>query len=183
MEQNIAVRNKTLNLIIYALMTALVFVATRIIQIPSAFSEGGMMHLGNIAMFTIALIFGRKKGAVAGGLGMMISDLTSPWAAWALPTFIIRFIMGWITGMIAHRNGAEGRSLKLNVIGILASLPVLIGGYYIAEAIMTGNWIAPYLGIPGNMVQFVIGLVGSIFLTGALVHIPTVKNLQKDTRD
>ena len=39
------------------------------------------------------------------------------------------------------------------------ALIIKIVGYYIAEIIIYGNWVAPVASIPGNVVQIVVAAV------------------------
>lgn len=170
----------TTEITLYALFIALVFVTTYVIQIPMPFSQGGLVHIGDIMLFTIALTFGRKKGAVAGGFGMALFDIFSAYTVWAPFTFIIRFVMGYVTGSVAFSNNRKGYDKKWNIIAVLLSLPVLIIGYYIAEGLIYGNWITPVNSIVGNLWQFIFGLIGAIPLTMVLNAIPTVKKLKNN---
>ena len=67
-------------LTITALGTALVYVFTAFINIrlPIA-AAGGLIHLGNVPLFIFAILFGKKTGAIAGGVGMGLFDLLSGW--------------------------------------------------------------------------------------------------------
>ena len=42
---------------------------------------------------------------------------------------------------------------KSNALALLGAWPITCAGYYIAEAIITGNWIVPAAGIPANTIQ------------------------------
>ncbi|CEH35259.1 ECF-type riboflavin transporter, S component [Romboutsia lituseburensis] len=55
-------KNTTRDLVETALLIALVFIATRFINIrlPIA-SSGGLVHLGNTMLFIAAIVFGKKK--------------------------------------------------------------------------------------------------------------------------
>ena len=46
----------------------------------------------------------------------------------------------------------------------------MIGGYYICEGILFGNWIVPLASIPGNIVQIVVGIA---------IAIPVCVNVKK----
>jgi uncharacterized membrane protein len=82
--------SKTRDLVESALLIALVFVATRFVNIrlPIAIN-GGLIHTGNAMLFLSAIVFGKKKGAIASGFGMAIFDILSGWLAWAPFTFVI----------------------------------------------------------------------------------------------
>ena len=42
---------------------------------------------------------------------------------------------------------------------IVAACVIKVVGYYIAEGIIYGNWIAPFTSIPGNLVQIGVAAV------------------------
>ena len=94
---------KTEQIVFGGLFVAIVFVATYFIQIPTTGISGGLIHLGNIAMFSIALKYGRKYGALSGGLGMMLFDLFSAWFVWAPATLVVRGVMGYVIGLVAQK--------------------------------------------------------------------------------
>ena len=54
-------------LVLKALFIALVTVSTMIIQIPVPMTEG-YIHFGDSMIFLIAVFFGRRNGAIAGGI-------------------------------------------------------------------------------------------------------------------
>ena len=158
--------NKALDLAITGMLAALVFVATRFINIRLPISiNGGLIHLGNVMLFTSAIVFGPKKGAIAGGIGMGLFDIVSGWLPWAPFTFAIRAAMGFVVGYVANSGDAHGNSPVKNGLGILLSAPILIGGYYLTEGFLYGNWIAPATSIPGNIAQLVIGFILAVPLS------------------
>lgn len=171
----------TMDLSIYALLIALVFLSTYIITVPMPFSQGGLIHIGDVMLFTSALVFGEKKGAIAGGFGMFLFDVLSPYAVWAPFTLVIKGLMGYLVGKIAFSNGYMGNNKKMNIIAIFASLPVLIIGYYIAEALIYGNWITPINSVPGNLWQFAFGLVGGLPLSMILNGLLPIKKYKGQT--
>lgn len=63
---------------ITAVFIALTYVFTAFVNIrlPIA-ANGGLVHLGNVPLFIGAIIFGKKTGAIAGGVGMGLFDLLS----------------------------------------------------------------------------------------------------------
>ena len=164
----------TKDLVETALLTTLVFVATAFINIRlPILSSGGLVHLGNVILFAAAILFGKKKGAIAGAVGMAIFDLSSGWALWAPFTFIVRGIMGYIVGAIAYSNNKNGDSFLFNVLAVIASGIWMIIGYYITEVILYGNLLTPIASIPGNITQLAVGLVHGL---------PLAKILKRYTR-
>ncbi len=74
-------------------MVALIFVLTFAIKVPVPFTRG-YIHLGDSMIFIAAILFGWRVGALAGGLGSALADVVGGYAFWAIPTFIIKGIMG-----------------------------------------------------------------------------------------
>lgn len=148
---------------------ALVFIATGFINLRLPIvANGGLIHLGNVPLFLAAIIFGKKTGAISGAVGMALFDIFSGWTLWAPFTFVIVGIMGWVVGKITEDKSHN--TILWYVIAILAALAIKIVGYYIAEGIIYGNWVAPAASIPGNIVQI---------LTAAVIVLPLAKPLKK----
>lgn len=153
----------TKDLVLTGLLTAIVFSATMFINIRLPISiNGGLIHMGNIALFLTAFLFGKKKGAIAGAFGMGLFDILSGWTAWAPFTFVIRGVMGYVIGSISHANNKEGVNALYNIIAIILGGIWMIGGYYMTEVILYGNWMTPVTSIPGNIVQIVFGCLSVI---------------------
>ena len=153
-----------------SLLIALVFIATRFINIrlPLA-STGGLVHLGNTMLFIAAIVFGKRKGAIAGAFGMGLFDLLSGWTAWAPFTFIIVGAMGYVVGAMTEGHHSTAR----DAAAIAAACVIKVAGYYIAEVIIYHNLFAPVASIPGNLVQ--IG-------TAAVIVLICVEQLRKVLR-
>lgn len=150
---------QTFDLILTAMLIALIFVATLFlnIRLPIA-ANGGLVHLGTAMLFIASILFGPKKGAITGAIGMGLFDLISGWTLWAPFTFLTRGLQGYIVGKIAWSNGRQGNSITLNLIATIISVPFMIGGYYICERVLFGSWIIPVTSIPGNIVQNIVGI-------------------------
>ena len=146
MQQAQQTKVNTKDLVETALLIALVYIATRFINIrlPIA-ASGGLVHLGNTMLFIAAIVFGPKKGAAAGAFGMGLFDLLSEWAMWAPFTFVVRGIMGYIIGKIAWSNGREGNNMLVNIAGILVSGVWMIAGYYATEGFIWKLGISSYV--------------------------------------
>lgn len=62
------------------------------IRLPLA-STGGLVHLGNTMLFIAAIVFGKRKGVIAGAFSIGLFDLLSAWAIWAPFTFVVRGVI------------------------------------------------------------------------------------------
>ena len=167
---------RTFNLILTSMLIALVFVATLLLNIKLPITaNGGLVHLGTAMLFIVSILFGPKKGAAAGAVGMGLFDLVSGWTLWAPFTFLIRGLQGYIVGKIAWSRGHNGNSFGFNLLGTIISTPFMIAGYYLCEAILFRSWIIPLASIPGDIVQIVIGIAVAIPACVVLKKIPFFK--------
>ena len=166
----ISSQDKTKALVIYALFIALTFVATMFINIRLPLvGNGGLIHLGNVPMFLAAFIFGKRTGMLAGGIGMGLFDLISGWTAWAPFTLVIVGLMGYVSGLISEKM--KVRPVIANTIAVIAALVIKIVGYYLAEVVLYGNWVAPAGSIPGNIIQVATAGIIVIPFAGKLKEI------------
>ncbi|AZU60277.1 ECF transporter S component [Neobacillus mesonae] len=164
---------KTFDLIITAMLTALVFLSTFFLNIKLPITaNGGLVHLGTAMLFIAAILFGPKKAALAGAIGMGLFDIAGGWALWAPITVVARALQGYIVGKIAWSNGRKGNSIALNLTATIVSFPFMSAVYYIGEGFLYGNWIAPAASIPGDLVQNVIGVIIAIPACVALKKVP-----------
>lgn len=167
---------RTFDLIITSMLIALVFVATILLNIKLPITaNGGLVHLGTAVLFISSILFGPKKGAIAGAIGMGLFDLVGPWVLWAPITFLARGLQGYIVGKVAWSKGRNGSSLALNLIATIVSIPFMLAVYYLGEAIIFKSWIIPAASIPGNIIQNVVGLCVAIPVCVVLKKIPYFK--------
>ena len=140
-----------------AIFIALTYAFTWInIKLPFIAANGGLVHLGNVPLFICAIIFGKKMGAIAGGIGMGLFDLVSGgWTAWAPFTLVIVGLMGFAVGAITEKH----RGFIWDALAIFVACVIKVVGYYIAEGIIYGNWIAPVTSIPGNLIQISVAAI------------------------
>ena len=163
--------SQTKPLVYAALGIALVFSCTAFVNVrlPIA-ANGGLIHLGNVPLFIIAILYGRWLGALAGGLGMALFDVVGGWLLWAPFTLVIVGLMGYTVGIIGEKH----QSFTAYALALAAACLIKVGGYYGAEGIIYGNWIAPLTSIPGNLVQ--IGVAAAVVLpvlSKLRKHVPT----------
>lgn len=173
LESSQTAHSKTLEITMTALFIALTYVATAFInvRIPFLAANGGLIHLGNIPLFIAAAIYGRRTGALAGAFGMGLFDLSCGWVAWAPFTFVICGLIGFAFGTVAKPNSGKVRL----ILAVLVAAVIKVAGYYIAEVVIYGNWVAPVTSIPGNLVQ--IGVAGVISVPVILVLQKVLKNV------
>ena len=97
--------NKIFKIVITALMAALCYAVFSLIQIkiptPAGYTS---FHLGNVFCVLAALLIDGVSGGIAGAIGMGIADLLDPAYVLTAPkTIILKFMIGFITGSVAHK--------------------------------------------------------------------------------
>ena len=120
----------------------------RLCELPFA-PNGGLIHLGNVPLFVAAILFGKRTGMIAGGIGMALFDLLSGWTLWAPFTLVIVGCMGFVEGAVTEKK----KSFPFYLLALLLACAIKIGGYYLAEAVIYQNWVVPLTSIPGNLIQ------------------------------
>lgn len=169
-------KTRTYKTVLTALMMCLIMISILFVRIPIPFTQG-YVHLGDAMIFLSVLMLGWKYGVIASALGGMLGDLIGGFAMWAPWTFAIKGIMALILGLAVaviskNENITRAKYLMGEIIGMIAAGIVMVGGYYLAEGIMYGNWVAPALGIPWNIGQFAVGMVIAVVLAEALCKTP-----------
>lgn len=164
--QSTVSQSRVRELTLTAVFIAAVFVATYInIYIPILMGQGGLVHLGTLVMFVIAVKYGKTYGALAGGIGMALFDVLSIWAIWAPGTFVIRIVAGYVMGSVALAKDGQGQSPLRNGLALLAGGAIIVGGYWLFEGLFLGVGLVPALGsVPGNVLQIVIASMGLFLL-------------------
>lgn len=112
--------NRVKELTFGSLMIALVFVTTFSVKIPVPFTQG-YIHAGDSMIFIAGVLLGWRQGALAGGIGSALADILGGYSNWALPTLLIKGIMGGLVGWITH--DVSKKSGKGNIfLGIFSAL-------------------------------------------------------------
>lgn len=159
---SIKLKNLSARSIAYlALFIAVVAFATYFIKIPGL--NTSYYNLGEVFIFIIALVFGKRAGLIAGALGSALIDLlVAP--IWAPFTLIIKGLEGWLVGLLAE-NGKIGS----RIIGVVVGGHVMIIGYALAVWLLY-DWPAVLPEIGGNYGQAAVG---------AIIAIPLARQIDK----
>ena len=155
---------KSKTIAVYALMSALVTVATFAIRIPMVATDGYLNIGDGIVLFT-GVAFGPLAGFIAGGIGSALADLISGYAHWILPTLLIKGAEGALAGVLFFllKKLRANRFLSAG-IAALPSAIMMVAGYFIASWIMKGSAAVAFTSVPGNAIQGAVGIVLAILL-------------------
>lgn len=149
-----------------ALMAAIIFVTTYVIEIPVG--TKAVLHIGDSMVFTGVVMLGKRKATIASAIGMGLFDLLSPYAIWSPFTFVIKGVMAYIAASIAYRKDYNGESLINNVFAFVIAGVWMIAGYYLAGGIIYGSLITALGDIFGNVIQVAAGIIIALPIIKAL---------------
>ena len=139
-----------------ALFAALCYVIFTFLQIkiPMPGGDATSLHLGNAFCVLAALLLGGGYGGLAGAVGMTIADLMDPvYITGAPKTFVLKFCIGLITGLVAHKIAHISEStdkkyiFKWSLISSIAGL-----GFNVIFDPLVGYFYKMYLlGVPQDI--------------------------------
>jgi uncharacterized membrane protein len=100
-----------------------VFVITRTLVVPIPQTKG-FFNLGEAGIYAASLLFGPLVGALAGGVGSALADVSLGYAQYAPFTLVIKGLEGALVGAIA-RGVHRGLWLAGGVAGAIAAVWLL----------------------------------------------------------
>ena len=165
----------TFKLALAALFAALVFVVTSLppIGIPATL---GYFNLGEIIIYTAALVAGPLTGAIAGGVGASLADVYLGFAAFAPGTLVIKGFEGALVGFLNQnlRKRISNVTLRATISVVIGGLE-MVTGYFLYEQVVLGT--AAIAEVPFNLVQMIVGLIIAIPVMHAVLRVfPQLKS-------
>lgn len=160
-----------------AIFTALVFVITVVF---SAFipATRGYFNFGEVGVYISAIWAGPLIGAIAGGVGSMLSDVALGYSYYAPGTLIVKGIEGWIVGWTAKKiqEIPAKKKNKWVALGVVVTISVYLlwellwmikGHIQLIFNLPTISFAPLQLGIKTYtiLIDWKIGLYGAIILT------------------
>ena len=165
-------------LIITGILAALVFLGTYVTRIELPILGGRtIFHLGNMFCLVAALLFGKKCGAFAGAIGMSFFDVVSgSFIAYFPFTFVLKFIVGFICGLIKEKNKYKLNSAKLNLLAVFIALfinvifsPII--SVFIKTVIYGLNFYVAVVATLGSIVSVIVNAVLSGVLAIVILNL------------
>ena len=143
-------------IMITALFAAMIYVVTSFVKIPT---YQGYIHVGDGMMYLAAALLPAPYAIAAAAIGGGMADYLSGFAVWVLPTVLIKSAEA---ALFTSKNSKT--VCKHNIIAVILSSVVCIGGYYLAEGLIYGNFTAALASIPTNLIQVIGSAVLFVFL-------------------
>ena len=147
-------------LVLTAIFGAMVYVLTSFVKIPT---HQGYIHVGDGIIYLAATLLPMPYAMAAGAIGAGLSDYLSGYPMWVLPTMIIKAV-----SVIAFTHYKTNIVNKRNIASIVPGTIICVGGYYIAGALLYGDWGAALVDIPTNCIQSAASAALFLFLGVAL---------------
>jgi len=176
--------NTTKKWVVSALFAALTCICTMIIKIPTP--TGGYIHPGDGMVLLCGIILGPGMGALAAGIGSMLSDLFSGYMVWVPATFLIKALTAMIAGLLFRRNSRHS-AFGIILSGIVGEA-LMVFCYFVFEvglnaagnggftsAAIAGGIAYSAAGVPANLLQGVTGIVIACLLLPILNKVPDVR--------
>ena len=140
-------KNRLKRMCISGIFTALVFVVTAYLHIPT---YNGYVHIGDGLIFIAACLLPMPYSVFVGSVGAMLADLLTGFAVWAPGSMAIK-------ALVAMLFTCKGKKIvsPRNTLMLIPGAVISIAGYYFYEVLITGSFVSSLSGIPGSTVQAV----------------------------
>lgn len=166
------------SLVLIGVMSALVFTLSWVsIQIPLAMGDNTRIHFGNIMCLLSGVLFGPVVGGLSAGIGSMLYDFTNPlYFSEFWITFLTKFAMGCVAGLLANRALPKLPSFPRMLVGAIGGqftyIVLYLGKSLIMQHYVYGNpWAAAWVVAAGKVVvssvNGVIAVIGCVLLAPA----------------
>ena len=140
-------------IVITALFTAITAVCTAFLSFRVLTNEG-YIHFGDAIIMLSAAFLPTPYAVFVGAVGGGLADLLAGAPLWAPFTLVIKALVA-----LCYSNKGEKLLTIRNAVGFFPMTVVTIGGYYLAESLIYGNWKTPVFAIYGNVIQSVGSVV------------------------
>ena len=149
-------KNTTRNIVVSALLAALVCVATMLIKVPSPLK--GYLNLGDGIVLLCGWLLSPAYGFLAAGIGSALADLFAGYVIYVPATFVIKGLMALVAYYGFRLLGKRIGNIPAMVLaGVLAEI-IMVLGYYVFEGFLYG-FAESLVNIPANAVQGVAGII------------------------
>lgn len=164
--------NKKSKVLVKASLFAALCCVGTFIHIPTLVTNG-YVNLGDPFVLTSGFILGPMWGALAGGIGSMLTDLFLGYPVYAPGTFIIKGLVAFLAAAIFNvlQKKTSAKPLAAKVIAAIPAEIVMVLGYFLYEAYILGYGLAAAGSIFGNTCQGICGVLVAAILSKFLKNI------------
>ena len=149
--------NRTQLIARLSILTALTVVLGYYTKLPT---PTGIVTLLDLGAYFTAFYFGRKEGAIVGGVGAFLLDLISGYPQWMFFSLVNHGLQGFFAGF-------KG---KAQWLGLILATIAMVGGYALGSTLMNG-WAAALPEILPNFMQNMVGMIVGFILSQSIKKI------------
>ena len=154
---NFSVRRLTMTAIFIALITVLTAFVS--FAIPGGY---GYIHPGDSMIYLCAWALGGPIAGLASALGSALADILVGYPQYAIATFVIKFLMGYVCYLIMK---AFSYKKLTNITGMIVASLIMVAGYVGYEYFLSGIGGATAALVP-NLIQAAGGvIIGAVAVT------------------
>ena len=163
--ENTKKRVSTLYIVMCALLTAMTFAATMLIQIPVGI---GYINFGDAVVMTSGVVLGPVGAMAVGALGSSLADIATGYMVDAPFTFIVKGLEGFICGLL-FKKILVGKSPYLRALtAFLPSAAIVTVGYFFADFLLT---LFGFMGEGGDGAGTLALINGAATLVPSLIQV------------
>ena len=158
-----------------SVMAALSFIAYEFFRIPNVFGTGASFHLGNTFTALTALLLDGVSGGLAGAIGLSMADILAGDPGYAVTTFLLKFIIGLVCGLFAHRVfRLRQHSLHTTPRGRYIAMVAAGAGSGLLLNVVTDPVIGYFrdrfiFGLPVDFVKYAVKIAAGVTLVNAIL--------------
>lgn len=176
-------RNSTLKIVVTAMFTALICVATMLIHIPTP-GTGGYVNLGDGVLLTGAFLMPTGLGVAAAAIGSMLADLLSGYMLYAPGTLVVKGLTaliaaGLLRAAFTQRLSPAPRRL---IAAVVAEIFMALG-YLFFESTFLSYGAGALASVPANLLQGAVGVAIALALTHFFTSSHEIAELMKKLND
>lgn len=158
-------KNKTKSIVINAFIATLIFVSTKVINIPTVI--GGVINFGDAIILFSATFLSTPNIILSAAIGSSLADFFSPFAIYTPATLIIKSLLAFISSSLYKKS--KNHNLLPLLSYFLVAESIMVIGYFIFEAYILGfgSIVASY-EIINNTIQAIASSLLAILLYKSL---------------
>ncbi|MEM2005865.1 MAG: ECF transporter S component [Zestosphaera sp.] len=154
-----------MSLVRASLYTALVLIATIILQIYTPATRG-YFNLGEVAIYTVAALTTPTLAGLASGMGSALADLVTGYGIFAPGTLLIKFVEGFVVSLLIRSfRGRVGDPRRLRLISIMTGL--VLGATIAGLGVLLFTGEVELTSIPLSIAGLNVNVVSASFTLGS----------------